>query len=123
MAKKSSLKNEESVWKATQVPAPSASLADIFNKPEPVSFTGIARSIVCFNTHNQWRNFKIATLHIKDGIVQKIDYSDPYTQWEAASRLDVANDISLIQLNNKWKDGAVLGTAKDPIIYWENREK
>lgn len=71
-------------------------------------FTGVARSIECYLNNGQFQNFRIVTLHIKHGTVKRIEYSDPYAQWEAADRLDLANHVAVINLNNNWKNGDTL---------------
>lgn len=70
-------------------------------------FTGVARSVECYNNHGH-SNFRILTLYVDKGKVIKMDVSDAYTQWEAASRLDLANDNSLINLNAHWQHGKAL---------------
>jgi hypothetical protein len=72
---------------------------------EDPSFTGVARSMICVQTNNQFQNFQIATLYIEDGKVWKMELSDRWAQWEAGSFMDEANYRSLIDLNNNWKDG------------------
>ncbi len=73
----------------------------------PKGFTGVARSMQCFENQT-WRNFKIVTLHIKDGIVENIDYSDPFCNWEAIAKLEVANTISALNLNGAWVHGKTM---------------
>lgn len=87
---------------------------------KPLPFTGVARSMVCVNHQNKYRDMKIVTLHIKDGIVEKIDYSDHYAAFEAGQWFNHAADLSILHLNNKWEDGKTMETHPD--IYWENRE-
>lgn len=70
-------------------------------------FTGIARSVQCFENNGN-RNFRILTLHIEDDIVVKTAYSDPYAQWEAISRMDLWNANSLLSLNDSWQDKKAL---------------
>jgi hypothetical protein len=71
-------------------------------------FTGVARSIQCFLNNNQFKNFRIMTLHIDKGKVKKIDYSDPYASFEALVKMELANELGLIHLNNVWNDGKIL---------------
>lgn len=70
-------------------------------------FTGIARSVEAFDNQG-FRNFRILTLHLKDGIVIKTDYSDPYANFEAISRLELWNEIGVIHLNNTWAPGKTM---------------
>ena|SRR6478735_9136596 len=70
-------------------------------------FTGIARSVECFDNQG-FRNFRIVTLHLLNGKVVKADYSDPYASFEAISRMEMANEVSVHHLNNTWKDGEAL---------------
>lgn len=67
-------------------------------------FTGIARSVKCYlnNGHN---NFQILTLHVEKGKVVKCDYSDPYANFEAIARLELWNELAMINLNLNWKEG------------------
>jgi len=87
----------------------------------PLLFTGVARTIQCFNHINEFRNFRVMTLHLEKGVVTKIDYSDPYASFEAGSRLDLANDYSLLKLNAQWFEGSVLQANRN--VPWENDEK
>lgn len=70
-------------------------------------FNGIARSVEAFDNQG-FRNFRIITLHIVDGVVIKIDYSDAYASFETISRLELWNEISILQLNNTWQPGKTL---------------
>ncbi len=70
-------------------------------------FTGIARSIECFDNQG-FNNFRILTLYVTKGSVTKIDVSDPYANFEAVSRLELWNDIAMINLNMHWKHGKTL---------------
>lgn len=71
------------------------------------AFTGIARSVQCY-MNNGHRNFRILLLHIEEDVVVKTEYSDPYAQWEAISRMDLWNANSLLSLNDSWKPGKAL---------------
>lgn len=75
--------------------------------PKKCSFTGIARSVEAYN-HEGFRNFRIVTLHIEEGVVQRSEYSDPYASFEAISRLELWNEKSVIHLNSNWKNGETL---------------
>ena len=82
-------------------------------KPVPATdFSGIARSIVCFD-HNGWKNFKIATLTIEKGVVVKEHLSDPYMQLEAIQKLDLFNDYAMMRLNTSWQNGKAWFLKKD----------
>jgi len=70
-------------------------------------FTGIARSVQAFDNQG-FKNFKIVTLYIRDGIVEKIEYSDPYANYEAIARLELSNENAVHNLNANWKAGATL---------------
>jgi hypothetical protein len=74
---------------------------------EPMGFTGIARTLQCYDNQG-FRNFKILTLHILDGLVINIEYSDPYANFEAISRMELANEIAIHHLNNNWAPGKTL---------------
>lgn len=74
---------------------------------ERMGFTGIARSVECYD-NSGFRNFRILTLHIQDGLVINIERSDPYANFEAISRLEMANEIAVIHLNNTWQNGRTL---------------
>lgn len=71
-------------------------------------FSGVARSVQCFLNNNQFLNFRILTLHIQKGKVTKVEYSDPYAHFEANARMELANEMSLMHLNNHWEDGKTL---------------
>ncbi len=84
------------------------------NKSEPVKveskpkgFSGVARSLQCFN-NNGFRNFKIAKLTIKDGVVVALEMSDAYASFEAITRMELQNEMAILNLNNNWKDGETL---------------
>lgn len=66
-------------------------------------FTGVTRTVQCYE-NNGHRNFRILTLHIDKDMVIKTEYSDPYAQWEAISRMDLWNANSLMALNDSWFD-------------------
>lgn len=70
-------------------------------------FNGIARTVEAYDNHG-FRNFRILTLHIVKGVIRKIDYSDAYASFEAISRLEIWNEMSVWNLNNNWKAGATL---------------
>lgn len=74
--------------------------------PEP-GFTGVARSVIGFDNQG-FRNFKILTLHIENGVVVKTDHSDPYAAFEAMAKMELANDIAVISLNDHWENGKAL---------------
>ncbi len=68
-------------------------------------FTGIARTVVCSDTNKTFRNFRIHTLHLENGKVIKVDKSDAYVNFETISKLELANEISIMNLDMNWKDG------------------
>lgn len=70
-------------------------------------FTGIARTVEAFDNQG-FRNFRILTLHLERGKVTKIDRSDPYASFEAIARMEIWNEISVLHLNNTWKNGKAL---------------
>jgi len=71
------------------------------------SFTGIARSVVCIENQS-FKNFQIVTLHIENGKVTKMELSDKWANFETISILDHVSHLSMIHLNNNWKDGKAL---------------
>jgi hypothetical protein len=73
-----------------------------------LAFTGIARSVVCYSNNGVFRNFKIVTLTLEDGMVVDVKHSDPYATFEVISRMEIANEIAIHHLNNNWKDGRTL---------------
>lgn len=97
-----------------------AKKSDKIIEVKPVDFTGIARSLVCISHNNKYRDMKIVTLHVENGIVKKMDVSDHYAAFEAGQWLNHANDLSCLHLNQNWEDGKTMKTH--PQIYWENRE-
>ena len=70
-------------------------------------FTGLARSVETFkyNGHNCMR---ICTLHIENGVVTKLERSDPYYAFELMFHIDEMNRDGIINLNNNWKEGKTL---------------
>lgn len=70
-------------------------------------FTGVARSVQAFDNQG-FRNFKILIIHIEHGMVNKIDYSDPYANFEAISRMELSNEIAVHNLNDNWVNGKTL---------------
>lgn len=75
---------------------------------KPVPFSGVARSVQCFK-HNGWcKDFRIVTMTIKDGIVTEVQYSDPYASWDCISRMELAMELGIINLNVNWEEGATL---------------
>lgn len=80
--------------------------------PTPVPFTGMARTVQCFN-HNGWQNFRVVTLVIENGIVVQEFKSDPYLMFEAAEKLDLYNDYACLRLNMSWEDGKAWFLKKD----------
>jgi hypothetical protein len=74
---------------------------------EPQGFTGLARSVQAYDNQG-FRNFRIVTLHIQNGKVIKQEYSDPYASFEAISRMEIQNEMSIHHLNNTWADGKSL---------------
>lgn len=70
-------------------------------------FTGVARSVECFNNQGH-NNFRILTLHVEQGVVMRMDVSDPYANFECISRLEYHNETSIIHLNNNWLDRKTL---------------
>lgn len=70
-------------------------------------FTGVARSVQCFE-HQGHRNFKIVTLTIENDQVIRTELSDPYGTFEIATKLELANNNAIINLNMKWKDQLAL---------------
>jgi hypothetical protein len=82
-------------------------VAQLKLKTSPVPFTGIARTVQAFDNQG-FRNFRILTLHLKDGVVENIEYSDPLANFETISRMELQNEISIIHLNNNWSDGRTL---------------
>ena len=71
------------------------------------AITCVARTVAAYDNQG-FRNFKILTLHIENGMVVKIEYSDPYASFEAISRMELTNELSVIHLNNNWEDGKTL---------------
>ncbi len=83
-----------------------------FPVPTEVGFTGVARTIVCYK-HNGWTNYRIATITIEDGKVAKVNYSDPYANFEVIQKLELANDYANMRLNANWQDGRAWFLNKD----------
>jgi hypothetical protein len=73
----------------------------------PLGVTCISRTVEAYDNQG-FRNFRIVTLHIENGIVTEIQRSDPYANFEAIIKLELANELSIINLNNNWKNGKML---------------
>lgn len=86
--------------------APQKSLEE--EVPADQDFTGIARSVECFNNQG-FRNFRIVTLTVVRGKVERQEYSDPYASFETISQMELANELSIIRLNSAWEAGKTLG--------------
>lgn len=74
-------------------------------------FTGIARSVQCYlksSSGHEFKNYRIVTLHIKNGKVEKAEFSDPYANFEALVKMELANELGLLKLNNDWAEGKTL---------------
>lgn len=82
------------------------------NFPVDGKFSGVARSVVCFN-HNGWKNFRMVTLTVEDGKVVKAHYSDPFASFETIQKLELANDYTQLRLNACWADGKAWYLRKD----------
>lgn len=82
-------------------------------QPEPQpkqdfeKFSGIARTVECYNNQG-FRNFRILTLTIAQGEVTAIERSDPYASFEAMAKMELANEFSILNLNNQWQNGKTL---------------
>lgn len=95
---------------ATAKKVEALAMAPVTSSPQQKPFTGLARSVICYNTHKRFRNFKIVTLHIEKDRVVKCEYSDPYASFEAISLLELWNERSILHLNNTWRDEVALST-------------
>ncbi len=71
-------------------------------------FTGVARSIQCYLNNGEFKNFRILTLTINKGKVTKVHYSDPYASFELIAKLEFANEMAMLALNNTWEDGKII---------------
>lgn len=74
-------------------------------------FTGIARSMQCYlkqDSGYDFNLFRILTLHIVKGKVERVEYSDPFANFEAGVRMELANELGLLHLNHRWENGKTL---------------
>lgn len=92
----------KSIWKGS-----SSDTYIVDEQGERFSFTGIARSVEAFDNQG-FRNFRVLTLHLQDGLVIRIDRSDPYASFEAISKLELWNELAIHHLNNNWENGKTL---------------
>lgn len=67
----------------------------------------VARTVEAFDNQG-FRNFRILTLYIENGVVRHIDKSDPYASFETISRMELSNELSILHLNNTWENGKTL---------------
>jgi hypothetical protein len=95
---------------ANQYPAQATKKVNVTEAKEvkPVPFTGIARSVICYKNNNQFNNYKVVTLHIKDGVVTAKEESIPYASFEVWDQLDRKNQASILNLVTQWEDGKAL---------------
>ncbi len=76
-------------------------------KMEPHEFSGVARSLECFNNQGH-SNFRIVTLYIEKGKVIRTELSDAYASWDAIGKLTYWTDLACIDLNTHWQNGKTL---------------
>lgn len=79
----------------------------VLRTSDPELFTGLARSVEAFDNQG-FRNFRIITLNIEHGKVTKVEYSDPYANFEAISRMELWNEMGILNLNNNWQPGKTM---------------
>lgn len=75
---------------------------------DPIMFSGVARSVQCFLNNGKFKDFRILTLTLDEGVVVDVKYSDPYASFEAISRMELSNEMAIHHLNNNWQDGRTL---------------
>lgn len=74
--------------------------------------TGVAYTVQCF--YNQgFSNYKILTLHLKDGVVTAVERSDPYQQFEAQGKLTIKEEAIFDRLRASWLDGKIWALPKE----------
>lgn len=78
-------------------------------------FTGMARSVETCNNQG-FKNFRILTMQITNGVVTKVKRSDPYANFEAIARLELWNELDIHHLNNIWADGITLRERPGKLI-------
>lgn len=76
--------------------------------PKDRAFTGKARSFECY-VHEGFKNYRIVTLDIQDGLVIEKTYSDPYASFEANARLELFNTNDFVKLMTKYRAGKNMG--------------
>ncbi len=89
-------------------PEVKASNASGSDNPTPKVFSGIARSLECFNNLGQFKNFRILTMKIENNVVTEIIYSDPYAQFEAQDVMELQFGNAILNLNNNWEEGRTI---------------
>ena len=63
----------------------------------------MARTVECYE-NNGFRNMRVVTLFIEDGVIVRTKRSDPWQAFELIAKLDVANHMDVLYLNGQWVD-------------------
>ena len=82
-------------------------------KAQATHFTGVARTLVCEN-NNGFRNFRILTFHILDGVVINEEKTDCFAGFEAITKMEKSNLDSYFKLNNRWAQGLGMRDFDEP---------
>lgn len=84
-----------------------AEVIEEVKKPTVEPITCVARSFECFDNQG-FRNFRVVTLYIEDGVIVKVEKSDPWAQFEAIAKQEVMIEMAMLNLNNNWAPGKCL---------------
>jgi hypothetical protein len=71
---------------------------------DPKIFTGLVHTLV-YRPHEGFADYAIATLTIENGVVKKVELSDPYAAFEARAKLDMKNAYHLEDLRQHYPAG------------------
>lgn len=71
--------------------------------PPAEKITCMARTVECFENQG-FRNMRVVTLFIEDGVVVRVKRSDAWQAFELIAKLDVANHMDVLYLNGQWVD-------------------
>lgn len=71
---------------------------------EPGDFSGTVHTLV-YCPHQGFANYAIATLTIVEGLVEKVELSDPYAGFEAMAKMELMNEKLLDKMRGQYPVG------------------
>jgi len=67
----------------------------------PVKFSGVVYTLV-HKPYQGFADYAVATISIKDGVIESMELSDPYMGFEAMHRLELKNEALLEKLRKTY---------------------